>query len=81
MKKHYRQLLKRGEKVANALTTEYDRLEQELSMAMLPPSRRVLLQRVLEQIHSDIADAKRVVEYARDRVFHGKSGRQCGRLD
>jgi len=54
------------------LTTEFDRLEQELSMAMLPPSRRVLLQRVLEQIHSDIADAKRVVEYARDRVFHGK---------
>ena len=64
MKKHYRQLLKRGEKAANALTTEFDGLEQELSMAMLPPSRRVLLQRVLEQIHSDIADAKRVVEYA-----------------
>ena len=72
MKKHYRQLLKRGEKASNALTTEFDRLEQGLSMAMLPPSRRVLLQRVLEQIHSDIADAKRVVEYARNRVFHGK---------
>ena len=70
MKKHYRQLLRRGQKAAEALASELSGLEQGLSPGTLPPSRRVLLQRVLEQIRSDIADAKRVVEYAGDRVFH-----------
>ena len=30
----------------------------------------MILQRVVEQIQCDIADAKRVVQYAHDRVFH-----------
>lgn len=73
MKRHYRGLLKRGRKVLKALTGELSGLEQGLSMEGLAPSRRVLLQRVLEQIRTDVADAKRVVEYANDRVFHGKT--------
>ena len=36
------------------------------------PSRRVLLQRVLQQIKTDLSDANRVLEYAHDRVFHDK---------
>ncbi len=43
---------------------ELDRFEEGLSMEALAPSRRVLLRRVWEQIRSDMADAKRVVEYA-----------------
>jgi IS5 family transposase len=70
MKKHYRKLLKRGRKAAEALTVELRELEQGLSMDALPPSRGVILQRVVEQIRCDIADAKRVVQYAHDRVFH-----------
>jgi IS5 family transposase len=69
MKKHYRKLLSRGGKVADALKCELDCLEEGLDMATLPPSRRELLRRTLEQIRNDIGDAKRVVEYAGDRVF------------
>ncbi len=72
MKKHYRQLLKKGGKAANSLTSELARLEEGLESGTLPPSRRDLLKRTLEQIRSDIADAKRVVEYARERVFQNK---------
>lgn len=72
MKKHYRQLLRRGEKAAAALMRELSALEQSLSMAALAPSRRVLFRRVVEQIRTDVADAKRVVEYAQARVFHGE---------
>lgn len=69
MKKHYRKLLSRGGKVADALKCELDCLEERLDMATLPPSRRELLRRTLEQIRNDIGDAKRVVEYAGDRMF------------
>ena len=41
-------------------------------MDSLPPARRELLKRALSQIRGDIADAKRVVECAHDRVFHEK---------
>jgi len=72
LKKHYRRLLRRGQKAANSLTTELSRLEQGLSMETFSPSRRVLLQRVLDQIKTDLSDANIVIEYADDRVFHDK---------
>jgi IS5 family transposase len=72
LKKNYRGLLRRGRKTANALTTELNRLEQGLLMVDLAPSRRLLLQRVLDQIKTDLGDANRVIEYANDRVFHDK---------
>jgi hypothetical protein len=72
LKKHYRQLLKRGRKATDALTAQLNRLEQGLSMERQAPSRRVLLQRVLQQIKTDLSDANRVLEYAHDRVFHDK---------
>ena len=72
LKKHYRQLLKRGLKAADFLSEELKRFEQDLSMETLPPSRRVLLERVLQQIKADVLDGKRVIEYANDRVFNGK---------
>jgi len=72
LKKRYRGLLRFGRKAANSLTTELNRLEKGLLMETLPPSRRVLLQGVLDQIKTDIADANRVIEYANDRVFHDR---------
>ena len=72
LKKHYRQLLKRGRKAIDFLTAEWNRLEETLSLETLAPSRRVLLQGVLQQIQADLHDANRVLEYAQDRVFHDK---------
>jgi len=72
LKKCYRGFLRCGRKAANALTTELNRLEQGLLMETLPPSRRLLLQRVLDQIKSDLADVNRVIEYVNDWVFHDK---------
>lgn len=72
LKKHYHQLLKRGRKTADTLATEFKRLEQGLSLERQAPSRRVLLQRVLQQLKADLADANRMLEYAKDRVFHDK---------
>ena len=72
LKKHDRQLLKRGRKATDFLTAEWNRLEETLSLETLAPSRRVLLQRVLQPLKADLADANRVLEYAQDRVFHDK---------
>jgi len=72
MKKNYRKLLNKGAKAAVALTRELSDLEEGMEMKSIPPSRREMCQRALEQIRSDIADAKRVVDYAGDRVFHDK---------
>ncbi len=72
LKKHYRQLLKRGGKAAEALGSQLSYLEEGLSMQALPPSRRELLKRLLSQISRDVADAKRVIGYAHDRVFDDK---------
>jgi IS5 family transposase len=72
LKKRYRQLLKRGRKAADALTAELNGFEQRLLLEMQAPSRRALLQRVLQQIRTDLFDANRVLQYANDRVFHDK---------
>jgi IS5 family transposase len=72
LKKHYRRLLKRALKAATFLAGELQRFEQGFSAETVPPGRRVLLQRVVQQITSDVADSKRVIEYATDRVFHDK---------
>ncbi len=71
--KRYRQLLRRGRKAELALTVEFTRLEQSLQIDVLAPSRRVLLQRVIDQIRSDLSDAARVIEYASDRVLKNKT--------
>lgn len=72
MKKHYRKLLRLGGKAADSLGSELARLEEGLDERTQPPSRREFLKRVLERIRGDIADAKRVVEYAGQRVFHDR---------
>jgi len=69
LKKHYRQLLNRGRKVGAALTAQLADRERSLSPEAHAPSRRALLQRLLQQIKSDLSDAARVREYANGRVF------------
>lgn len=71
VKKHYRKLLRNGQKASDALAREFADLEKNLELGTLPPSRREMCVRVLEQIRNDIADAQRVVKYAADRVFKG----------
>jgi len=72
MKRNYRKLLNKGEKAADALTRELKDLEEGLEIGTLPPSRREMFKRILERIRSDIGDAKRVIDYAGDRVFRDK---------
>jgi len=72
IKKHYRKLLKRGGKVISTFTSELNRFEQKLKINSLPPSRRIILTRILDQIRTDLSDAERVIEYTGERVFHDK---------
>jgi len=73
LKKRYRQLLRRGQKAADVLKAEFEHFEQGFSIDTLAPSRRVLLQRVVEQIRADLFDAERVIEYAAERVLYDKT--------
>jgi len=73
LKKRYRQLLRRARKAADTLQSEFSRFEQGLSIDTRAPSRRVLLQRVIDQLRTDLSDVERVIEYASDRVFKDKS--------
>lgn len=73
LKKRYRQLLDRGRKAVDALTEQWNQLEQSLSLEHQAPSRRVLLRRVVQQIKTDLSDANRVLAYADNRVFHDKT--------
>ncbi len=73
LKQHYRQLLRKGKSAFAALGTQFERVEKEIQLDALAPSRRAILLRITEQIRSDLSDAGRVIEYARDRVFHEKT--------
>jgi hypothetical protein len=72
LKRRYRQLLKRGHKAAESLTAEWNRLAQGLALEKQAPSRRALLERVVQRIQADLTDARRVLAYAYARVFHDK---------
>ena len=72
LKQGYRQLLRRGKKALAALKSEFNAFESAVQIDTFAPSRRALLQRVIEQIRSDLSDAQRVIDYASDRVFHEK---------
>ena len=52
---------------------QFQDLSKTVRIELLPPSRRLLLKRIMAQIEGYIADAIRVIAYAEDRVFHGKT--------
>jgi IS5 family transposase len=70
MKRNYRKLLKKGKKAIAALESQLSGFEADLKMETQQSSRREFLARVLKQIHRDLADAHRVVEYCNGRVFY-----------
>lgn len=61
LKKHYRQLFRRGNKTVGALTKEVMKFKEQLSMQMLKLSHRFRLQRILDQIESSISNAGKVI--------------------
>ena len=72
LKIHYRKLLKRGQKAADALTFQFMQLGKTLALEEHAPSRRALLERVLKIIETDLDDIRRILKYADDRVFKDK---------
>ena len=72
-RKHYRKLLRCGEKALAALSIKFDALEKTVQLETIMPSRRAQLNRIIEQIRSDLSAAACVIEYATDRVLHEKS--------
>jgi hypothetical protein len=72
LKRHYRKLLRRGRKVADALKVQLNQLESTLVPEQHAPSRRALLTHLVNAVRTDIADAERVLEYAENRVFSDK---------
>lgn len=71
--RHYRKLLRCGEKALAALRVEFDALEKAVQLETIVPSRRVLLKRIIEQIRSDLSEAAQVIEYTTDRLFNEKN--------
>ena len=70
LKKHYRTLLKKGAQAIAHLAREYAALtDRHAPYSHLKPSKRVYLERVLQRINEDLADALRVLHYTQDRVF------------
>jgi len=72
LKKHYRNLLKRGRKAADALTIQFNELEKSVSLDAHAPSRREFLQQMMTQIRTDLYDVERVLEYTDNRIFKNK---------
>jgi IS5 family transposase len=62
-----------GRKAADALTTQFNELEQSVSFKAHAPSRRAFLQQMTNQIRTDLCDVERVLEYTDNRVFHDKT--------
>jgi len=69
----YRQLLARGRKALAALETQFGTLQQDLHIDAFAPSQRLMIERVVEQLRSDLSDARRVIRYTHERVFEQKS--------
>ncbi len=73
LKKRYRRLLKMGEKTRDALIKQLAAFEQKIDLRSFCPSKRKRLQWVIDQMKSDLSDAKLVITYAGERVLEGKS--------
>ena len=73
LKKRYRRLLRCARKATDVLQAEFDRFGQSLCIETLAPSRCVLLQRMINQIRTDLSDAERAMKYTSDRVFKDKT--------
>jgi len=73
-KKLYRRLLRRALKVESYLGAEAKRVFalKEHQLAVLPPRRRLQLQRIWDLLNNDLLGACQVCQYCEERVFDGK---------
>lgn len=75
IKKRYRRLLEFGRRAVAHLDSELQEIENIYQpYDFLFPGRRKMLRAVLKQIREDIGDAYRVIHYAGERIFEGKTG-------
>ncbi len=73
MKKLYRDLLEYGRNAVRHLDKELEEFEKKhRPFDYILPSRREMLNRMLQQIREDIGDAYRVIRYTEERIFDGK---------
>jgi hypothetical protein len=73
VKKLYRELLKYGRNAVRHLDKELEAFEEKhRPFDNIFPSRREMLNRILQQMREDIGDAYRVIQYTGDRIFEGK---------
>ena len=70
-RKLYRELLKKGGKAVVALDKEFEK--KAGIPATILPSQRLQLERIIEQLRCDLADARRVLDYTRQRIFEGQT--------
>jgi len=69
----YRKLLEHGQNAVRHLDKEIEEFEETYQpFDYLFPSRREMLNRVLQQMREDIGDAYRVIRYTEERIFEGK---------
>lgn len=73
LKKRYRSLLRTAGRAAEYLSKAMVEHEEEMAKGkeLLPPGRRARLERLWKIMGEDVADARKVIEYAEARVFRG----------
>ena len=71
LKKYYRQFLRTTQKILEYLMSECVAREPLAEAALLPPSRRLLLERLWERLVGDVSDACTVYQYTEERIFEG----------
>jgi hypothetical protein len=72
-RKLYGKLLKKGEKAVNALQKEVTKKARRIPVGNMLPSQIQQLDRIIGQLCSDLADARRVLDYTRKRIFEAES--------
>jgi len=73
VRKLYRELLKHGRNAVRHLDKELEAFEEKYQpFDYILPSRREMLNRVLQQIREDIGDAYRVIRYTEERILMGR---------
>ncbi len=71
-KKHYKTLLKKAQSAHGKFLKEMAKVDIRAQKALLPPSRKTRLIRLIEMMNEDISNLQRVIIYCHQRVFEEK---------
>lgn len=69
----YGKLLKKGEKAVDALQKEFAEKAQRIPVGNMLPSRIQQMDRIVGRLCNDLADARRVLDYTRKRIFEAET--------